>query len=65
METFFRTADAFDKHCRGCVNNNKDIMITMVEEKDSKPIFNDYFLTTEQAIYLKNRIERALASNQE
>lgn len=62
QETKVTIADARDKGCIGCLKFNSDVMITMQGDDGE---FNDYFLTTEQATHLKNRIEKVLKDNSE
>lgn len=52
------------KNCMGCQNNNRDIMICLQDERDLKNmIFNDWFLTQEQAEQLYKQLGEQINRN--
>jgi len=55
-----------DKACKGCVDTNKDVMLSLSIEGDvdgNCPSIYDIFLTQEQAINLMNSINRSVTEN--
>lgn len=63
MEGVVINTMAYDKGCIGCKRFERDIMVSMHTDIDGKKDFNDFFLTTEQAEYLRDKLTAALNRN--
>ncbi len=51
----------FNGECMGCERVRKDIMVTFV--CNNSPMFNDFFLTQKQAIYLRDQLNKQIEHN--
>lgn len=66
IDTPIKYAAVNGKGCNGCIRHKRDVMVTMtIGEKTSPTIFHDYFLTTEQAISLRDELDKVLNLNEE
>lgn len=54
-------ASVYNGECMGCERVEKDIMVTFVT--NDSPMFNDYFLTQKQAIYLRDQLNKQIEYN--
>lgn len=65
MEAIVSNVNVYDISCIGCLRHERDIMITMSTpgEGEHNIEFNDFFLTTAQAIQLRDEIDEKLKSN--
>ncbi len=66
MEFAANQTSVKSKNCIGCERFKKDIMFTAIYKKEGQKVgsFVDIFLTTSQAIELRDQINRALDQNQ-
>lgn len=55
------TVSVYNGECMGCERVERDIMVTFV--CDDSPMFEDFFLTQEQAIYLRDQLNKQIEYN--
>lgn len=58
-----------NKECNGCIRHERDVLVTFTTESPEfigrKVDFHDFFLTTAQAIHLRDEIDKILKQNKE
>lgn len=60
-DSIVETISVYNGNCMGCERVERDIMITLV--CNSTPLFNDFFLTQKQAIYLRDQLSKQIEHN--
>jgi hypothetical protein len=63
MEATVSNISVHNKDCYGCKRTGKDVMVTMAEPGETVTNFHDFFLTTEQAIKLRDDLDKTLKTN--
>lgn len=64
MNIILKNINVYDKHCNGCVETEKDIMISYQEEGDESGKITDLFLTRQQARHLYADLGQKIIVNQ-
>lgn len=65
MEAKVTKLDVQGRDCVGCIRFKSDIMVTMIEKNGGEILFHDFFLSTEQAENLIDKLARHIELNKE
>lgn len=65
IESTVITQRAYNKEVLGCKRFQRDVMVTFSTlDNNMGTRFNDFFLTQEQAVDLKNELEKVIQQNE-
>ena len=65
MEIIVKNIQVYPRTCVGCVTQNRDIMVAVLDKQSDRDDIHDVFLTTEQAEQLVRDLQDRLKTNLE
>jgi len=70
QKEYHASVRAYDENCIGCKNNNSDVMLSVQignirEPHPTSSMFNDIFMTNEEALAISDEIQKQVKQNKE